>query len=217
MRRLWPQTPANCAQRSARRTARFGSFGAIVTERLSVRQRLLDAAYAAISDKGFETSRIADIIEAAGVGVGSFYNHFDSKDDLAASAFEYRVEAFGRELEAVVKGAPDAAAATCFVYRRMLERAEQDEAWATFILQMEPSFRMFDKLMRPHARQGLQIGVDDGTFQIEDLEAGISAILSSERAHRSSKFALLMFGVDATIAQELSQLPMIQLHEAVKP
>ena len=203
-----------------------------MTGRLSVRQRLLDAAYAAISDKGFATSRIADIIEAAGVGVGSFYNHFDSKDDLAASVFEHRVETFGREMEVVVKGAPDVAAATCFVYRRMLERAEQDEAWATFILQMEPLFRMFDKLMRPHARQGLQIGVDDGTFQIDDLEAGISAIhammlaitqamlmgdLSSERAHRSSKLALLMFGVDARIAEVLSQMPMTQLHEAVKP
>ena len=203
-----------------------------MTGRLSVRQRLLDAAYAAISNKGFETSRIADIIEAADVGVGSFYNHFDSKDDLAAAVFEHRVEAFGREMEAVVKDAPDIAAATCFVYRRMLERAEQDVAWATFILQLEPLFRMFDKLMRPHARQGLQIGVDDGTFQIEDLEAAISAIhammlaitqamlvggLSSERAHRSSKLALLMFGVDAQIAQQLSHMPMVQLREAVKP
>lgn len=198
----------------------------------SVRQRLLDAAYAAISDKGFETSRIVDIIGAAGVGVGSFYNHFSSKDDLAASVFEDRVEAFGREMETVVKGAPDIAAATCFVYRRTLERAEQDKAWATFILQLEPLFRMFDKLMRPYARQGLQIGVDDGTFQIDDLEAGISAIhammlaitqamlmgdISSERAHRSSKLALLMFGLDARIAEVLSQMPMIQLHEAVKP
>ena len=202
-----------------------------MVKRLSVRERLLDAAYAAMSDKGFETSRIADIIEAAGVGVGSFYNHFVSKDDLAAAVFAHRVEEFGREMESVVKRAPDIAAATCFVYRRLLERAEQDQAWAAFILQLEPLFMMFDKLMRPHARQGLKIGMDNGTFQIDDLEAGISAIhammltitrvmliggLSSERAHRSSKMALLMFGVEPEVAQELSCMPMAQLHMAVR-
>lgn len=202
-----------------------------MTKQTSVRQRLLDAAYAAMSSKGFETSRIADIIEAAGVGVGSFYNHFSGKEDLARAVFQQRVEEFGRELEALVKGAPDIATATCFVYRRLLERAEEDQAWAAFILQLEPLFRMFDKLMRPHARAGLQIGIDDGTFRIDDLEAGISAIhammlavtqamllgdLSKERAHRSSVLALRMFGVDEATAARLSRMPMAKLHRAIK-
>ena len=118
-----------------------------MTKQPSVRERLLDAAYAAMSTKGFETSRIADIIEAANVGVGSFYNHFSGKEDLARAVFLHRVEEFGNELESAVKSAPEIAAATCFVYRRLLERAEDDPAWAAFILQLEPLFRMYDKLM----------------------------------------------------------------------
>ncbi len=203
-----------------------------MTKQPSVRQRLLDAAYAAMSAKGFETSRIADIIEAANVGVGSFYNHFSGKEDLARAVFLHQVEEYGQELEKVARESPDIAAATCFVYRRLLERAEEDQAWAAFILQLEPLFRMFDRLMRPHARAGLQIGIDDGTFRIEDLEAGISAIhammlavtqamlagdLSRPRAHRSAHLALRMLGLDDTRASELSRMPMAALRRAVTP
>lgn len=198
----------------------------------NVRQRLLDAAYAAMSAKGFETSRITDIIETANVGVGSFYRHFSGKEDLARAVFSSRVEEFGRELEAAVRSAAQIDAGTCFVYRRLIERAEEDQAWAGFILQLEPLFRMFDKLMRPHARIGLQIGIDNGTFQIDDLEAGISAIhammlavtqsmlvgeLSRQRAHRSSQLALRMFGVGEDRAHMLSQMSMSALRRSVAP
>lgn len=202
-----------------------------MTKLSKVRQRLLDAAYTAMSTKGFETSRIADIIEAAEVGVGSFYNNFSGKEDLARAVFFYRVDEFGEELEVLARSTPDIAATTCFVYRRLLERAAEDPAWGAFILQLEPLFRMFDKLMRPHARVGLQIGIDDGTFSIDDIEPSISAIhammlavtqamlvgdLSKQRAHRSSILALRMLGVDDAAAERLSRMPMKELHRTVK-
>ena len=147
-----------------------------MTKQVSVRQRLLDAAYSAMGSKGFETSRIVDIIETAGVGVGSFYNHFSGKEDLARAVFLSRVDAFGNEMEAAVVSSSDSAASLCFVYRRLIDRAERDYAWAAFILQLEPLFRMFDRLMRPHARVGLQLGIDNGTFRIDDLEAAVTAV-----------------------------------------
>ncbi len=201
-----------------------------MTKQVSVRQRLLDAAYAAMGTKGFETSRIVDIIDAAGVGVGSFYNHFSGKEDLARAVFLSRVDAFGNELEAVVLNAPEIAAAVCYVYRRLIEQAERDPAWGAFVLQLEPLFRMFDRLMRPHARIGLKVGIDNGTLQIDDLEAGITVIhammlavtqamlagdLSRQKAHRSSKLALLMFGVPDKTASELSKMSMNALRKVV--
>lgn len=212
-------------------TSRVKTAGATVTKKLSVRQRLLDAAYDAMSAKGFETSRIADIIEAADVGVGSFYNHFSGKEDLARAVFQNRMEEFGDEMEAVATKADDIVAATCFVYRRLIERAEDDQAWAAFILQLEPLFRMFDRLMRPHARVGLQIGVSNRSFLIDDVEAAISAIhammltvtqamlvgdMSRQRAHGTAKLALCMFGVDREKAHALAYMPMADLHRKVK-
>lgn len=50
---------------------------------LTARRKLIAAAYDVMSKKGLEGSTIAEIIAEAGVGVGSFYNHFTSKEELA--------------------------------------------------------------------------------------------------------------------------------------
>ena len=48
--------------------------------------RLLDAALHVIRAKGYSATRIEDICEAAGLTKGSFFHHFESKEDLALAA-----------------------------------------------------------------------------------------------------------------------------------
>ncbi len=55
----------------------------------SVRERLLQAAVTVFSRSGFNGSSVQDIVEAAGVPKGSFYNHFDSKEALGAAVISY--------------------------------------------------------------------------------------------------------------------------------
>ncbi len=55
----------------------------------TVRERLLQAGVAVFSRSGFNGSSVQDITDAAGVPKGSFYNHFDSKERLAAAAIDY--------------------------------------------------------------------------------------------------------------------------------
>jgi TetR/AcrR family transcriptional repressor of nem operon len=49
----------------------------------STRNRLLEHAEAVFRQKGFDGASVQDITRAADVPKGSFYNHFDSKQDLA--------------------------------------------------------------------------------------------------------------------------------------
>jgi TetR/AcrR family transcriptional repressor of nem operon len=51
--------------------------------------RILDAALHVFRAKGYSAARIEDICEAAGLTKGSFFHHFESKEDLAISAAEY--------------------------------------------------------------------------------------------------------------------------------
>jgi TetR/AcrR family transcriptional repressor of nem operon len=51
--------------------------------------RLLDAALHVIRAKGYAATRIEDICESAGLTKGSFFHHFESKEDLALAAAEY--------------------------------------------------------------------------------------------------------------------------------
>ena len=46
------------------------------------RQRILEAASLQFENKGFSETAIADIMKAAGLGVGTFYNYFESKEEV---------------------------------------------------------------------------------------------------------------------------------------
>jgi TetR/AcrR family transcriptional regulator, transcriptional repressor for nem operon len=57
--------------------------------------RILDAALHVIRAKGYSAARVEDICEAAGLTKGSFFHHFDSKEELALAAADYWIEGTG--------------------------------------------------------------------------------------------------------------------------
>ena len=53
-----------------------------------VRQRLIEAGMSLISARGFGSSGVKDITDAAGVPKGSFYNYFSSKESFAIAMLD---------------------------------------------------------------------------------------------------------------------------------
>src|SRR5258708_16551877 len=51
--------------------------------------KFLDAALHVIRAKGYTATRLEDICEAAGLTKGSFFHHFESKEDLALAAADH--------------------------------------------------------------------------------------------------------------------------------
>ena len=51
-------------------------------KKIKARNEILDAAVVMFSQKGFLDTSIADIMNAAGMGLGTFYNYFSSKEDV---------------------------------------------------------------------------------------------------------------------------------------
>jgi TetR/AcrR family transcriptional repressor of nem operon len=64
--------------------------------------RFLDAALGVIRAKGYCATRIEDVCEAAGLTKGSFFHHFESKEDLALAAADH----FAAGADAVFAAAP---------------------------------------------------------------------------------------------------------------
>jgi TetR/AcrR family transcriptional repressor of nem operon len=57
--------------------------------------KLLDAALYVIRAKGYSATRLEDVCETAGLTKGSFFHHFDSKEELALAAVDYWSEQTG--------------------------------------------------------------------------------------------------------------------------
>jgi TetR/AcrR family transcriptional repressor of nem operon len=60
--------------------------------RPALREQLLAAGLESFHRRGFNATSVQDITDAAGAPKGSFYNHFESKEALAAEALEKYVE-----------------------------------------------------------------------------------------------------------------------------
>jgi AcrR family transcriptional regulator len=98
------------------------------------RAKVLDAARAAFAEHGAE-AQIEDVARRAGVGVGTVYRHFPTKQALAEALVEARFDhtiAYVREL----LDEPDAwrALERCFEYCAATQ--ERDRAWAAALASM---------------------------------------------------------------------------------
>ena len=54
-------------------------------KKLQSRKTILEAAISEFSKKGYKDTSVADIMSAADLGIGTFYNYFNSKEDLLFS------------------------------------------------------------------------------------------------------------------------------------
>ena len=64
----------------------------IAKARHESKTKFLQAAIRVIRVKGYTATRVEDVCEAAGLTKGSFFHHFDSKDELALAAADYWIE-----------------------------------------------------------------------------------------------------------------------------
>jgi TetR/AcrR family transcriptional regulator, transcriptional repressor for nem operon len=90
--------------------------------------RVVETAARLFREKGFEGVAVADLMHAAGLTHGGFYNHFDSKDELAAQAcaqiFEGTVAAIERI--AAIEDCSERTAALDAYKRRYLSERSRD-------------------------------------------------------------------------------------------
>jgi AcrR family transcriptional regulator len=153
------------------------------------RQALMDAARSLIATRGTDDLTIADIAERADVGVGSFYNHFATKEELirtaAADLFE-RVDV----LAAAAIGAADEdpATALAIVVEVCLRELEPQIVWAGFFAATNADRPMLSSPLAARVAGYLVVGHRDGLFEVSPglgaflLVGMISASLNGARS-----------------------------------
>ena len=90
------------------------------------RARVVETAARLFREKGFEGVGVADLMRAAGLTHGGFYNHFESKDELSAAACAHALAQAVAAIESVAESQPAKAEALGEYRRRYLSHKSRD-------------------------------------------------------------------------------------------
>jgi AcrR family transcriptional regulator len=141
--------------------------------RAATRALLVDAAQELFAEQGFESTRINEITERADVGFGSFYNHFDSKDTIAAAVIERAVEAHASAVDELTKSLQDPAEVMAVAHRYFVRMASSDPAWAWLLVRLNVSHHVMVHILGARATRDLRSGVEAGRFHIDSAPVAL--------------------------------------------
>jgi AcrR family transcriptional regulator len=189
------------------------------------RQRLVRAAAEIIVSKGTEGLRLREIADLADVGFGSFYTHFDSKEELIAAVVKDTVQSLSAPVVAQSAQADDPAEAAAGAHRWFIRLAATDPKTAQLIVNLDRADVMLELAVDQNARQLLKRGMDSGRFRTMDVETTLAFVvgatiavmrgvlegrLDSTADIASAEAFLGVLGVDPSSAAEIArrELPL---------
>lgn len=158
-----PQPPARSGSRQSRRKAR-------------TRQALVDAAVTLTVDGRADQATIQEITETADVGFGSFYNHFDSKEELFAQALSDTLERWGQLLDRSTEQIADPAEVFAARFRLSCRLAHTNPHLARFLTQVGLGALAHPDGLAPRARRDIRAAQEAGRFAALDPEVALSAV-----------------------------------------
>lgn len=196
------------------------------------RAALISAAQGFIAE-GRLSVPVLDITQAADVGMGSFYNYFDSKEELFAAAVAEALEAHGALLDVLTADVEDPAEAFACRFRltgRLFRRRPQE---SQILLANGVALLTSDRGLAPRALRDIEAAVGAGRFSVEDPQLalavaggaimGLGALLSSDPDRDDARAAdsvtsdvLRLFGMSAADADEVCARPLPDL-DAIAP
>jgi AcrR family transcriptional regulator len=98
------------------------------------RERILDAAIGVFAERGYQGTTIDNIVAAAKVGVGSFYELFDNKPDCFVQAYERIVADARARISAAVPAEAGWPEQACAALRALLKLIEAEPVRAKVAL-----------------------------------------------------------------------------------
>src|ERR1700752_1943140 len=140
------------------------------------RARLLDAALRLMAEKGMEGVAINEITEAADVGFGSFYNHFESKEAIYTTLVDNVFEEFADMLDRLAGGVSDPAEVVAVSVRHTVLRARHDPVWGRFLIREGFSARAMSRGLGQRLLRDIGNGIAAKRFVVADPFIGFLAV-----------------------------------------
>ena len=189
------------------------------------RQALIDAAVTLIAEHRGERASVQEITEAADIGFGSFYNHFESKEQLFRTASEEVLERWAAMIDAACAGLDDPAQVFAVSLRISGRLAWTHPEIAGFVTGTGLDLLEAPRGLAPRALRDIRTGQATGRFSVADAEIALSAVAGGligllrvherqpDRVDESSvdelaEACLRLLGVRAVEARRIARLPL---------
>lgn len=199
----------------------------LARRKLRTRAALIRAAQTLIA-QGRLNVPILEITQAADVGMGSFYNHFDSREELYEAAVTDALDAYGALLDSVTDSITDPAEAFATSFRlsgRLFRQRPQESA---LLLANGSALILSDRGLSPRALRDITAAIDSGRFTLTDPELGLTlaggalfglGTLLRDRPERDdaatvdevAEHLLRVFGMTPARARALCRRPLPEL------
>jgi AcrR family transcriptional regulator len=140
------------------------------------RQALVDAAARLIAEGRGDRASIQEITEEADIGFGSFYNHFDSKEQLFQTASEEVLERWGQMIDRATGGITDPAELFAVGLRISGRLGWTHPDIAGFLTGAGLDALDIPVGLAPRALRDIEAGQATGRFTVPDAEIALSAV-----------------------------------------
>ena len=149
-----------------------------LVSRPSAKERILEAALEVFSHKGFHPATMDEIAEKAGVGKGTLYRYFETKEKLFAELVRLRLEELGRKAASSIDGHDDVLTMISRYIRIYFEFFDQNQRLYRLIIQEQLDLgeqspnEYFRKVMRaiPNLKRKVYEGTQQGILKDVDFQ-----------------------------------------------
>jgi AcrR family transcriptional regulator len=197
------------------------------------RAALIQAAQGFIA-AGKLTVPVLEITQAADVGMGSFYNHFDSKEELFEAAVADVLDNHGALLDQLTEAIEDPAETFACSFRltgRLFRRRPQE---SQILLVNGLNLMGSERGLGPRALRDIELAAAAGRFTVDDPKLalavaggallGLGKLLQDQpdrddaaAADRVTEDVLRLFGLSAEEAHEICTRPLPDIAESALP
>jgi len=197
------------------------------------RAALVKAAQRLIAE-GKVNAPVLEITQAADVGMGSFYNHFDSKEQLFEAAVADVLDAHGALLDRLTASIDDPAETFATAFRLTGRLFRQRPQESEILLANGPALLSSKRGLAPRALRDIKAAADVGRFHVDDPELalamaggallGLGALLREDpgrddalAADTVTENVLRLFGLSDAEAHRVCQRPLPDLEAWGQP
>ena len=198
--------------------------------RIKTRAALVEAATRVVLKRGLEVPVIDDFISEAGISRGSFYNHFQTKEELFDAVVVHLRGALGKFFETAKQEIDNPAERLAFGIRFLIHSSVDYPKWSLLLQPMVGRLNQAEAWIRRGPKADLKAAIAKGYFPSQNIDVGVDLVIgaTSEAVRAVASFrrpkdypeqiatqVLCGLGMDRKEAMKVcySPKPVLQLHE----